>query len=219
MRNWGVVITTFYVLIVAGFSPAILLLAAGNEFRELWFDLYSEPWTWVLIVLLAGGPLILLLVRVDTRQKRPKRRLHIAAAVAAAALAFSLLAVGAAASLNMATLATYDWPCGHFCNWTIAAALFGSWAMWALGLWWFRQRIFEPDGRIYRWLIIGSVLELLVAVPSHVTVRQRNDCSAPFVSAFGVATGIAILLMSLGPGALFLYRARMRQLKPRENGM
>jgi hypothetical protein len=35
------------------------------------------------------------------------------------------------------------------------------------------------------------------------------DC---FVSSFGVATGLAMLLMSIGPGALFLYRASMRRI-------
>jgi hypothetical protein len=59
------------------------------------------------------------------------------------------------------------------------------------------------------------VLELLVAVPSYLIVRQRHECSAPVFTAFGMATGVAILLMSLGPGVLFLYRARMRRLSPR----
>ena len=66
--------------------------------------------------------------------------------------------------------------------------------------------------RLYRWLVAGSVLELLIAVPSHIIVNRRHDCTAPFVSSFGVATGLAMLLMSIGPGALFLYRARMRRI-------
>src|SRR5262249_42521927 len=67
-------------------------------------------------------------------------------------------------------------------------------------------------GRLYRWLVAGSVLELLIAVPSYVVVNRRHDCAAPFVSSFGVATGLAMLLMSIGPGALFLFRARMRRM-------
>ena len=72
--------------------------------------------------------------------------------------------------------------------------------------------ILDPAGRLYRWLVAGSVLELLIAVPSHIIVNRRHDCTAPFVSSFGVATGLAMLLMSIGPGALFLYRARMRRI-------
>jgi hypothetical protein len=79
------------------------------------------------------------------------------------------------------------------------------------------ERLFDPQTRIYRWIIKGSVLELLVAIPSHVIVRQRNECTSPEVTSFGVATGIALLLMSLGPGALFLYRARMRRISPSPN--
>jgi hypothetical protein len=77
------------------------------------------------------------------------------------------------------------------------------------------ERLVDPAARIHRWLIKGSVLELLVAVPSHVIVRARHDCCAPDVTGMGIATGLAILLMSLGPGALFLYRERMRRLSRR----
>ncbi|MHC4715167.1 MAG: hypothetical protein ACYTAN_18170 [Planctomycetota bacterium] len=33
--------------------------------------------------------------------------------------------------------------------------------------------------RVVRWLFIGSICELLVAVGSHIVVRKRGDCSAP----------------------------------------
>ena len=82
--------------------------------------------------------------------------------------------------------------------------------LWRLG-----ERLFDPAQRVYRWLVAGSVLELLIALPSHVIVRRRYGCTGPEVTAFGVATGLVILLMSLGPGVLFLYRARMRRLSPR----
>jgi hypothetical protein len=75
-----------------------------------------------------------------------------------------------------------------------------------------RRKDPRSGGRLYRWLVAGSVLELLIAVPSHVVVNRRHDCRAPFVSSFGVATGLAMLLMSIGPGALFLFRARMRRI-------
>jgi hypothetical protein len=37
----------------------------------------------------------------------------------------------------------------------------------------------------------GSILELLVAVPSHIIVRRRGDCCAPLGTFCGTATGIA----------------------------
>lgn len=69
--------------------------------------------------------------------------------------------------------------------------------------------------RTTRWLIRGSILELLVAVPSHIVTRQREDCCAPMVSFWGIVTGISVMLMSFGPGVLFLFARKMRQKKPK----
>ena len=69
--------------------------------------------------------------------------------------------------------------------------------------------------RTTRWLIRGSILELLVAVPSHIVTRQREDCCAPMRSVWGIVTGISVMLMSFGPGVLFLFARKMRQKKPK----
>ena len=64
-----------------------------------------------------------------------------------------------------------------------------------------------------RWLIKGSILELLIAVPSHIYVRGRNDCCAGFATFFGITMGISVMLLSFGPAVFLLYRARMLRLK------
>lgn len=69
--------------------------------------------------------------------------------------------------------------------------------------------------RTTRWLLRGSILELLVAVPSHIIVRQREDCCAPIASFWGIVTGISVMLLSFGPGIFFLFAARMRSRQPR----
>ena len=67
--------------------------------------------------------------------------------------------------------------------------------------------------RATRWLLRGSILELLIAVPSHIIVRNRNDCCAPFVTFWGIVTGICVMLLTFGPGVYFLFVARMRKLR------
>jgi hypothetical protein len=55
------------------------------------------------------------------------------------------------------------------------------WVIWALIFHRFAKSD-EPDSllkRVTRWLLRGSILELLIAVPSHVIVRRRDDCCAP----------------------------------------
>ena len=164
--------------------------------------------------MLAGGPLVLLLVHVDMRFERPKPRRHILMSGAAAGLALSLLVLAAVASVGAAIMGDDE-------GWFLIVALamwIGSLVLWTLALWRMGERLFDPKARVYRWLIKGSVLELLIAVPSHVIVRARNDCCAPGVTGMGIATGLAILLMSIGPGVLFLYRARMRRISAPRGG-
>lgn len=69
--------------------------------------------------------------------------------------------------------------------------------------------------RVTKWLLRGSILELLVAVPSHVILRQREECCAPMASFWGIVTGISVMLLSFGPGVLFLFAARLRRRPPR----
>ncbi len=63
------------------------------------------------------------------------------------------------------------------------------------------------------WMLRGSVLELLIVVPCRVVVQRRNDCCAPAVTGLGIATGIAIMLLSFGPGVLFLVGKRLERYR------
>lgn len=67
--------------------------------------------------------------------------------------------------------------------------------------------------RITQWLLRGSILELLVAVPSHIISRRRDDCCAPMITLMGIATGLAVALLSFGPGIFFLFAQRIRNKK------
>jgi hypothetical protein len=92
------------------------------------------------------------------------------------------------------------------------------WFVWAII---FRRaaRSDDPDAlikRLTRWLLRGSILELLVAVPSHVIVRRRDDCCAPMGTFWGIATGISVMLLCFGPGVYFLFVERFERLKPKE---
>ena len=102
---------------------------------------------------------------------------------------------------------------------TIIGLVVASWMIWGLI---FYRATREDDAatlsaRAMRWLLRGSILNLLVAVPTHVVVRHRDDCCAPAASFAGIVTGISVMLLSFGPGVLFLFAARRRQLKPKQS--
>lgn len=66
-------------------------------------------------------------------------------------------------------------------------------------------------GRVYKSLLGGSALELLVAIPMHMIVRQRGYCCAGFGTGVGIGIGILVMLVALGPAVVFLFYRRYKQ--------
>jgi hypothetical protein len=91
-----------------------------------------------------------------------------------------------------------------------------TWCLWSLIF--FRLGRKEKAGdfiqRQSRTLLRGSILELLVAVPTHIVARQRDYCCAGFMTFIGLAMGISVMLFSFGPAVFFLFVARWRRLHP-----
>jgi len=94
----------------------------------------------------------------------------------------------------------------------------GFWVIWALVFFRFLKSD-SPDAllsRLTRWLLRGSIVELLVVVPSHIIVRRRNDCCAPGGTFWGITMGISVMLLCFGPGVFFLFAKRFQRLRPKE---
>jgi hypothetical protein len=64
--------------------------------------------------------------------------------------------------------------------------------------------------RICRFLVAGSILELLVAVPAHVLARSRSYCCAGAGTFWGIATGISVMLLAFGPAVFVLFARRYK---------
>lgn len=220
MRKWGIWITTFYFLIVVGLIlPGIGFLMKDRPYTITeWLGIYHDWLVWLWVVILVGGEALLLFLSVDLSLKRLRPRQHVLASVALVTLMVALLVFAGIVSLLVAVLGDkfFDEPLGPYLDsrLKIIAWVLGLWLVWGV-VFWRRLGSSTTVGsvQVTRWLKKGSVLELLIAVPAHIIVRHRDDCSAPIATGFGIATGVAIMLLCFGPGVLLLYRDRLRRLR------
>lgn len=219
MRKWGVVVTLCYallilVLIVPGWVLLLGDYSGRASFYALITDDYADWIPWTMLGVLAASQALLLFLKVDTSRKRLKPRSHIlvSSALTAFFLALLTLAGGFSAWVAFKGDKGIDFvdrlPGGAV--WILAAWVF-LWLLWGIVFYRFSRDSEDPITRAVSWLLRGSVLELLIAVPAHVIVRRRHDCSAPGVTAFGLTSGIAVMLLAFGPSVLLLYHKRIER--------
>jgi len=215
VRKWGLVVTLFYVAAVV-----LLLLPLGVALIEDWsnvaqlhrrvMEIYEYWVTWVWAGILVLGQILLVALSVDTSDRRLKPRTRIVFSIAAAGLLLALLTFAAVSSVAVAIRgdSADNWGWALF-----AGGLIVPWVLWSMAFYRYSKDTDDVVTVGVKWLLRGSVLELLIAVPAHIIVRRRNDCCAPAVTGFGIATGIAIMLLSFGPSVIFLFKKRMDRLK------
>jgi hypothetical protein len=213
MLRIALVATALYTVLTLLLGLPLGFLAFAGE--DMVFS--DEPlgylaWVGGLGLVLGLCQAVLLATRVERSWARPvpQRPLWVpvlATSLLTAALLCVALLMASIALIGDDALGAFDTP------WlALSAALFLlMWAAWAL-LFWRQGRQYGVDGlldRGLRWILAGSLLELLIAVPAHLVARRRDDCCAPSVSYLGLVMGMAVLLTSFGPGVYFLFAQRL----------
>jgi hypothetical protein len=211
-------------------TPAILVgfggwAAKSRSLSEV-LEVYSHLIVWIWLAVLAAGQMLLLLLPIDIAERRlPARR---PVRITVLVTGFFLANLFFTGILSIAFVVwKEDTPIGLFpelfksvdanllFDMLVYVAVF--WVLWAII---FRRvsRFDDPQSllqRATRWLLRGSILELLIAIPSHIIVRRREDCCAPYGTFWGIATGISVMLLCFGPGVFFLFVERFRRLQPK----
>jgi len=212
MKQWGVAISALYAVVVTALAfPLWVYLWADSSSGEVLADLFdpqdTEWGVWVFFALFVATQAALLFISVDFSGKRLKPRRSLAAAVTATSFAVAIMSLAILANVIVMFTAdaVFDWL------WFWIAVPAGLWVGWGIVFFLYRERMSAQMTRTVGWLLNGSVLQLLVAVPTHIVVRERNDCCAPAISGFGIASGIALMLMAFGPSVAFLYQDRLRR--------
>lgn len=219
MRNWGLVITGFYILLtVFLFTLGILFMASEDSGPAHMVDdfISSLSVTWIVILPMVSAQILLLFLSVDTSWRRMKPQRHMALTAGLVGLMLTILVISVVFAIGSARMGD-DFldslgPATPEENWKLLVEPLAAiliWVFWGFMFYLFSKQKSNVVDSAVSWLLRGSVLELLIAVPCHIIVRQRSDCCAPAVSALGIATGIAIMLMSFGPGALLLYKRKL----------
>ena len=224
MKNWHWIIALLYGVLIIALTLPVTLVALwpttgqpdARPFAEKLAqtaDGLFKPWSyWISIIVLVLSQAALLLVPVHTANKRPITKGLVVFPIIASSLMIGGLAGGAALAIGEAI--TRD-----FTGWPALSALILMWAFWAWIFYRWSAKT-EPLSLIEkqcRILFQGSVLELLIAIPTHVYVRSKDYCSAGAGTFCGICMGLAVMILSFGPGVFYLYAARFRRKHPQHN--
>jgi hypothetical protein len=242
MKRWATYTVLLYALALILLTVPALFIAFGNwgktdngtSFNEAW-KIYLNWGYWLWLAVLVAGQFLLLLLPINIAERRlPARRpLQTPIIVSAFFLAnlcfagfFSILcAIFTDKAFELFELSVLFAPSGQpnasssafSALLTMILTVLVFWLVWAI-IFQRATKSDEPDAlvkRLTRWLLRGSILELIIAVPSHVIVRRRDDCCAPAGTFWGIATGISVMLLCFGPGVFFLFVERCKRLQPK----
>lgn len=222
MKRWAAVVVALYGIILVIFTAPVLLVsfwepskhASGLDIEAIRSVYLHWPY-WVGVAVFLASQAALLVIPVRISLERPVSRRTVWLPVITSAFMMALLT---GAFSMVVSEAVRGKPFVDENIWLILslAVLLASWVAWGVVFWaWSRKR--QPRGvldGLCQWLFAGSILELLVAVPTHIVVRNRDYCCAGIGTFCGITAGLGIMLLSFGPGVFFLFVERWKRLHP-----
>jgi hypothetical protein len=168
--------------------------------------------TWLVVAFFVLSQAALLVVPVKAAAQRPVKRRHVLVTIFTSAFLAALLVAMLAFMIVIGFLGE---GYATFWAWSLLGLFCAMWVAWFFLFRWLCLWTDDPKdwvSKIMFYLYMGSILELLVAVSTHIIVRKRGDCCAPAVTVFGMACGIAVALLTFGPGVFYLFAARKKRI-------
>jgi len=210
--HWGLIVGSFYLVLLVVITIPVIYASfiKINGANPVPWDVYGVWQYWAIVGSLLLGQFLLLRVPVRLKMKRPVTRSSIWLPIIVSGFWFAVLVIGLGSTLmELFKIGSPAWP-------VLALVVsIASWAAWTV-IFARMTRHNDPKQMVEqqsRWLLRGSILELLVAVPSHIIARGRGDCCAGLFTFIGITTGLSVMLLSFGPAVFFLYYARWQRLK------
>ncbi|MDR3677176.1 MAG: hypothetical protein P4N24_16930 [Acidobacteriota bacterium] len=214
MKRWAVLVVIFYFLILVALTSPLFLVAfypSSNAHDAISVMFEWMYWAGLGVMVLAQAAM--LVVPVELSVGRPTAQRSVLWTILASGLMVGVLGAGAAISIDEFLRREKAGTGDAILPW---AALLVLWAAWSLVFYRSGRGAAAMDvvTRQCRFLLKGSILELLVAVPTHIVARARDYCCAGVMTFLGIAFGVAVMLFSFGPGVFFLFAARWKRLHP-----
>ena len=217
MKRWALAAIVLYAAVLAGLV-FLLWWAAFGERPDV-VEFYRCPVLLIGVGLMVLCQVVMLALPVRLATKRPVTRIWIFWPMLAAGVMFVVLAVGMGFVVWETAVRAWGqeiWGSGYSPPaWALMATVVAFWLAWAL-VFGFHCGRAEPVGlvrRTVKWLIAGSIVELLVAIPAHVYARSKDQCCGGMWTVWGLAAGIAVMLFAFGPGVFLLFTRRLRSIQ------
>jgi hypothetical protein len=175
------------------------------------WEVFAAPPYWMFVLWVGLSQFLLIRVPVRLKLGRPVTRRGLALPILVTGFWMGCLMTGGV--LSVIEWRDPHWQPGHhrvlllglpLLTWFGWAVVFGRWSRTSGA-----RALSEVQNR---WMLRGSILELLVAVPTHVVTRGRADCCAGFATFFGITMGLSVMLLAFGPAVFFLFHARWKRL-------
>lgn len=134
---------------------------------------------------------------------RPIKRRRLLIPVIVASLMCAILVGGLA--LALAELFNQEHSTWfEYLFWAILAI---SWATWGFVFYVHCQRVgrYIALKKMTVGVLGGSLVELLVSVPSHIIVSRRPGCFVGIYTMLGIIAGLCVMLWAFGPGIALLF--------------
>lgn len=220
MTKWAFITVLLYIsLVILLFIPAVIwaetvIVGQSSSISDL-FGIYFNWQLWLVYGVMVLIQVLLLIFPVSQHKGRPRPQRAIWVSIVTSAFLFTVLSVGFVVSIG-ASIWGDDVGNHPVVTILILLLIVFSWAIWAIVFYRFGN-ITDHDSfmeKITGWLIKGSIVELLVAIPCHIIVRHKNECCAHIFTFFGIASGLVIMAFAFGPGIFFLFIKRFRRLQP-----
>jgi hypothetical protein len=231
MAKWAVITVLLYIiLIVVVFLPVIWWLVdfvscpptqtqaqtqVKTQTLGSFFAIFRfwQFWLFTAVIILIQAALLFFPVRSQNLEFKPQRAIWLP--IVATVFLLSILLLGIGWSVIMAIFG--DNGINNFFLWVSLAFLIFSWLVW-FGIFFKLSRKTDPmafSNKLMVWLIKGSILELLIAVPCHIIVRRRNECCAPGITFLGITAGVVIMALAFGPALYPPIKSRLLRMRPK----